>query len=212
MNEIPETAAKPRCRQCAAGLRQAGRRAEFEYAPALRRRDVSRQAFLFRAADRPVQAAQRLEPARGNRRRAGRDRRRDAESFSPGERAMLNNILRLREVRVEDVMVPRADVEAVEITTTLGELMVLFEQSGPFAHAGLFRDARRSARHGPHPRRAGPHHAGSPATKKGRATEEGRPPAADARLRQCRSVQDHRRAEPDPHRCCSCRRRCWRPT
>jgi hypothetical protein len=54
----------------------------------------------------------------------------DAESFSPGERAMLNNILRLREVRVEDVMIPRADVEAVEITTTLGDLMAVFEQSG----------------------------------------------------------------------------------
>jgi CBS domain containing-hemolysin-like protein len=54
----------------------------------------------------------------------------DAESFSPGERAMLNNILRLREVRVEDVMVPRADIEAVEITTTLGDLLGLFEQSG----------------------------------------------------------------------------------
>ncbi|MER9330467.1 hemolysin family protein [Mesorhizobium sp. M0488] len=54
----------------------------------------------------------------------------DAESFSPGERAMLNNILRLREVRVEDVMVPRADVQAVEITTTLGDLLGTFEQSG----------------------------------------------------------------------------------
>ncbi|TJW44374.1 MAG: HlyC/CorC family transporter [Mesorhizobium sp.] len=54
----------------------------------------------------------------------------DAESFSPGERAMLNNILRLREVRVEDVMVPRADIEAVEITTTLGDLLGLFEQAG----------------------------------------------------------------------------------
>ena len=54
----------------------------------------------------------------------------DAESFSPGERAMLNNILRLREVRVEDVMVPRADIEAVEIGTSLGELLGLFEQSG----------------------------------------------------------------------------------
>jgi CBS domain containing-hemolysin-like protein len=54
----------------------------------------------------------------------------DAESFSPGERAMLNNILRLREVRVEDVMVPRADIEAVEITTTLGDLLGTFEQSG----------------------------------------------------------------------------------
>ncbi|KRB26198.1 hemolysin family protein [Mesorhizobium sp. Root172] len=54
----------------------------------------------------------------------------DAESFSPGERAMLNNILRLREVRVEDVMVPRADIEAVEIATTLGDLLGTFEQSG----------------------------------------------------------------------------------
>jgi len=54
----------------------------------------------------------------------------DGETFSPAERAMLNNILRLREVRVEDVMVPRADIEAVEISTTLGQLMVVFEQSG----------------------------------------------------------------------------------
>jgi CBS domain containing-hemolysin-like protein len=43
---------------------------------------------------------------------------------------MLNNILRLREVRVEDVMVPRADIEGVEIGTRLGELMGLFEKSG----------------------------------------------------------------------------------
>jgi CBS domain containing-hemolysin-like protein len=54
----------------------------------------------------------------------------DQESFSPGERAMLNNILRLREVRVEDVMIPRADIEAIEIGTTLGALLVTFEQSG----------------------------------------------------------------------------------
>jgi hemolysin (HlyC) family protein len=54
----------------------------------------------------------------------------DEATFSAGERAMLNNILRLREVRVEDVMVPRADVEAVEISTTLGDLMSVFEQSG----------------------------------------------------------------------------------
>ncbi|MCE7030272.1 hemolysin family protein [Jiella sp. CBK1P-4] len=54
----------------------------------------------------------------------------EADAFSPAERAMLNNILRLREVRVEDVMVPRADIRAVEITTTLGELMKQFEASG----------------------------------------------------------------------------------
>jgi len=51
-------------------------------------------------------------------------------SFSPNERAMLHNILRLREVRVEDVMIPRADIEAVEINVTLGDLLNVFEQSG----------------------------------------------------------------------------------
>ncbi|MDY8107846.1 hemolysin family protein [Fulvimarina sp. 2208YS6-2-32] len=51
-------------------------------------------------------------------------------SFSPEERAMLNNILALREVRVEDIMVPRADIQAADITTTLGDLMKLFESSG----------------------------------------------------------------------------------
>ncbi len=50
--------------------------------------------------------------------------------FSPEERAMLNNILRLREVRVEDVMVPRADIIAVEDDITLDELLLLFEESG----------------------------------------------------------------------------------
>ncbi len=51
-------------------------------------------------------------------------------AFSPEERAMLHNILRFREVRVEDVMVPRADIEAVDQTITIAELMVLFEDSG----------------------------------------------------------------------------------
>ncbi|CAN7260340.1 hemolysin family protein [Pararhizobium sp. LjRoot255] len=51
-------------------------------------------------------------------------------AFSPAERAMLNNILRFREVRVEDVMVPRADIEAVDLSITIGELMVIFDESG----------------------------------------------------------------------------------
>lgn len=50
--------------------------------------------------------------------------------FSPSERAMLNNILRLREVRVEDVMIPRADIDGVDITTTLGDLLLAFQESG----------------------------------------------------------------------------------
>ena len=52
------------------------------------------------------------------------------DAFSPAERAMLNNILSLREVRVEDVMIPRADIEAVEITATLGEVLRQFEKNG----------------------------------------------------------------------------------
>ena len=50
--------------------------------------------------------------------------------FSPEERAMLQNILRLRERRVEDVMVPRAEVHAVGLDATLGELLHEFEQTG----------------------------------------------------------------------------------
>ena len=53
-----------------------------------------------------------------------------AIGFSPVERAMLNNILRFREVRVEDVMVPRAEIEAVDQDTTVGELMMLFHDTG----------------------------------------------------------------------------------
>jgi CBS domain containing-hemolysin-like protein len=54
----------------------------------------------------------------------------DAAAFSPGERAMLHNILRLHEVRVEDVMVPRVDIEALDLSTTLGDLLKVFEESG----------------------------------------------------------------------------------
>ena len=50
--------------------------------------------------------------------------------FTPEERQMLHNILRLQDVRVEDLMIPRAEIEAVELTTTLGELLTLFESSG----------------------------------------------------------------------------------
>lgn len=69
----------------------------------------------------------------------------DGESFSPGERAMLHNILRLREVSVEDVMVPRSEIEAVEKDTTLGDLLTLFEESGHSrmpVYAGSLDDPR----------------------------------------------------------------------
>ncbi len=49
--------------------------------------------------------------------------------FSPEERTMLKNILNLRESRVEDVMLPRADVVAVQQDITLGELVKVFESA-----------------------------------------------------------------------------------
>lgn len=54
----------------------------------------------------------------------------EAASFTPVERSMLNNILGLREVRVEDVMIPRADIDGVDISTTLGDLLRAFQESG----------------------------------------------------------------------------------
>lgn len=50
--------------------------------------------------------------------------------FSPEERAMLANILSLRDVRVDDVMVPRADIDAVDIGISLGQLLLAFHASG----------------------------------------------------------------------------------
>jgi CBS domain containing-hemolysin-like protein len=50
--------------------------------------------------------------------------------FSPTERKMLKNILGLRERRIIDVMVPRADIIAVQHDIALGELMKVFESAG----------------------------------------------------------------------------------
>ncbi|MDR3469998.1 MAG: hemolysin family protein, partial [Xanthobacteraceae bacterium] len=58
----------------------------------------------------------------------------DETSFSAVERAMLRNILALRERRIADVMVPRADIVAVRRDISLGELMDVFESA---AHSRL---------------------------------------------------------------------------
>ena len=50
--------------------------------------------------------------------------------FSPEEIVMLKNILALRERRIEDVMVPRADIIAVQEDISLGELVRIFESAG----------------------------------------------------------------------------------
>jgi CBS domain containing-hemolysin-like protein len=50
----------------------------------------------------------------------------DNPNFSPQEREMLRNVLGFHRIRVDDVMVPRADIVAVAGDTSLGELLRLF--------------------------------------------------------------------------------------
>jgi CBS domain containing-hemolysin-like protein len=49
---------------------------------------------------------------------------------SPEERAMIRNILALRGRRIEDVMVPRGDIIAVQQDISIGELVKVFEKAG----------------------------------------------------------------------------------
>jgi CBS domain containing-hemolysin-like protein len=49
--------------------------------------------------------------------------------FSPDESRMLKNILSLRERRLDDLMVPRADIVAVQQDIPLGELFKVFENA-----------------------------------------------------------------------------------
>jgi CBS domain containing-hemolysin-like protein len=61
------------------------------------------------------------------------------ESLSPGERLLIGNILKLQERVVADVMVPRADIVAVEADITLDELARRFAED---AHSRMpvYRD------------------------------------------------------------------------
>ncbi len=43
---------------------------------------------------------------------------------------MLRNVLGLHKVRVDDVMIPRADIVAVSNETSLGDLLKLFRSAG----------------------------------------------------------------------------------
>jgi CBS domain containing-hemolysin-like protein len=51
-------------------------------------------------------------------------------TLSAEERAMLRAVLKLGEMRVEDVMVPRADIEALELDSTVAEAIAIFRDSG----------------------------------------------------------------------------------
>jgi len=51
-------------------------------------------------------------------------------AFSPEERTMLRAVLKLADMRVEDVMVPRADIDAVDIQTPISDLLMAFAEAG----------------------------------------------------------------------------------
>src|SRR5215468_546276 len=59
--------------------------------------------------------------------------------FSPDESRMLKSILSLRERRLDDLMVPRADIVAVQQDIPLGELVKLFE-SAPHSRLVVYND------------------------------------------------------------------------
>ena len=54
---------------------------------------------------------------------------RQSPALSAQERIMLANLLKFGELRVKDVMVPRADIVAVEERTSLADLVVLFREA-----------------------------------------------------------------------------------
>ena len=54
---------------------------------------------------------------------------RQSAALSAPERTMLANLLKFGELQVKDVMVPRADIVAVEEKTTLADLILLFREA-----------------------------------------------------------------------------------
>jgi CBS domain containing-hemolysin-like protein len=67
------------------------------------------------------------------------DERHGDTFFSPEERRLLSNILRLRDLKISDVMVPRADIDAVDENVPLYELLRLFRTAG-HSRLPVFRD------------------------------------------------------------------------
>src|SRR5690606_36097752 len=54
----------------------------------------------------------------------------ETADFSPSERKILQNVLQLAAKHVEDVMVPRADIEAIDVECTLGDMIAEFRHAG----------------------------------------------------------------------------------
>ncbi len=76
--------------------------------------------------------------------RAQRDQTAAAQSAeirqaAAGERTLLANVLKMRDQRVEDVMIPRADIVAAPETATLDELIAVFRDAS-LSRVPIFRE------------------------------------------------------------------------
>ncbi len=64
----------------------------------------------------------------------------DDQSLSPQERLMLLNVLEFGQTKVSEVMIPRADIVAIEENQTVAELLNLFARIG-HSRVPVFRDS-----------------------------------------------------------------------
>ena len=100
-----------------------------------------RPTDLARAGNEPVRAAARRcsawRPLRCATTSRTRSRTSASERVHAQERAILKNVLALHDVRVEDVMVPRADIIALSLDTLVERGARLLPHRRPFAPAGL---------------------------------------------------------------------------
>jgi len=91
---------------------------EPEKAPSL----LKRLSQLLRGDDATAQIRESLEEVI-------EESDRQSPDLSAPERMMLANLLKFGEIRVKDVMVPRADIVAVEEKTSLADLLMLFREA-----------------------------------------------------------------------------------
>jgi CBS domain containing-hemolysin-like protein len=63
----------------------------------------------------------------------------DGTAFTVRERAMLQRVLQFKDLRLEDVMVPRVDIVAIEESQSMADLMALFSKAG-HSRLPVYRD------------------------------------------------------------------------
>ncbi len=63
----------------------------------------------------------------------------DTDAFSAAERAMLQKTLAFKQLKVEDVMIRRAEIVAIEESANLGELLAVFAE-GSHSRVPVYRD------------------------------------------------------------------------